>query len=520
MARRRESCRTRIVATIGPACSSKARLRELVRAGVDVFRLNFSHGTADQHRQYVKDIRSISKELGTGVAILQDLPGPKLRVGAIDGSVARLRTGSKVTLCEGRRTGDAERLFVQTSGALRRVGVGKIVRLADGHIDLKVLSRRDGELLCRVLNGGTLRASQGLHLPGGTAGVRAFTRQDRAHLELGLELGVDAVAISFVRDAEDIRRVWKFTQARGARPFVIAKIERTEAMANLDEILDVCSGVMVARGDLGIELGVESVPLAQKRITRAALRRHRPVITATQMLESMIERPHPTRAEVSDIANAVLEGTDALMLSGETAVGRYPGSAVATLVRVARELEGAPSQSRLVDQRLDPAGGPERPAEATSRAARVAARSVQAEAMVAFTHSGRTVRLVSSQRPQRRLIGVTPNVDTWRRMRFFWGVEPMLVPRSKSVTEMIADAEQRMRENRKVRLGAMVVIVCGESVVSGGTNTMRIHRMGQFTSGRKTSKRTSATKSKSTKAKSTKAKPTKARSANTGSGRS
>ena len=466
--------KTRIIATLGPASESVPALKRLLRAGVDVVRLNFSHGTHEFHHGIARNVRQASAETGLPVAILQDLCGPKLRVGRIEDDLIRFRAGDELEVLEAAGIGTHERLLVEAAGVLSGLHPKQALRLADGQIEMRVLERTEGGVRCRVVRGGMLRSRQGINIPGAHAGIDTFTRKDRRDLAFGLSLGVDAVAISFVRDAADVLVVRRFLDRHGRRPFLIAKIERAEALANLDGILAVTSGVMVARGDLGVEIGIENVPLAQKRIIREAQRRHRPVITATQMLESMIERPMATRAEVSDVANAVLEGTDALMLSAETAVGAHPVEAVRTLASVAMKLEaGGPVQT--------PHDVPvvlEDPALATARAARIAARSVQASAIVAFTDSGRTARLVSGMRPQRQIFGFTYREETVRRMKLFWGVTPMLIGRARTNEQMVAHAERLLLKRRLVRRGDRVVIVCGQRVHSGATNTVMIHVMG------------------------------------------
>jgi len=467
--------RTRIVATLGPASSSPVVLRRLLRAGVDVVRLNFSHGSHAWHRGLVRAVRRASAETGLPVAILQDLAGPKMRVGLLQGDAARLSSGALLQLVEDGAPGTAARLGVEAAGAIARLRPGDVVRLADGQLELRVTRRAPGGVECRVVHGGTLRSRQGLHLPGSAAAASAFTARDRRDLAFGLALGVDAVALSFVRNAGDVLAVRGFCERRGQNPFLVAKIECPEALADLSSILAVASGVMVARGDLGIALGVENVPMAQKRIIREALRLHRPVITATQMLESMIEQPTPTRAEVSDVANAVLDGADAVMLSAETAVGRHPVAAVRTLARVAQRVEA----TGTAQSPLDIPTGREDSALAAARAARLAARAVEARAIAAFTDSGRTARLVSGMRPQRAIFGFTYKEATLRRLKLFWGVTPLLISRARDNESMIAEAEALLLRRRLVRRGDRMVIVCGERVHSGATNTIRIHEMGR-----------------------------------------
>ncbi len=412
--------KTRIVATLGPATRAPARLRQLLRAGVDVVRLNFSHGSHESHGELVREVRRASAETGLPVAILLDLAGPKMRLGLVEDDAVRLRAGAEVELVEGEARGTAERLPVESDGVLSGLRRGATVRLADGLIELRVSAATPVGVRCRVVHGGMLRSRQGVHVPGEHRGVSAFTARDQRDLAFGLSLGVDAVAISFVRDAPDVLAVRRFMERRGATAFLVAKIERREALYNLPRILQVASGVMVARGDLGVSIGVENVPMAQKRIIRDALREHRPVITATQVLESMIERPTPTRAEVSDVANAVLEGTDALMLSAETAIGQHPLAAVRTLARVAARVEATGTAQSPLDLPVER----EDPALAMARAARLAARAVEAKAIAAFTDSGRTARLVSGMRPQRAVFGFSYKESTIRRMKLFWGVMP------------------------------------------------------------------------------------------------
>lgn len=469
--------KTRIVATIGPASATPSTLRQMIEAGVDVVRLNFSHGTHDEHAELFNLVRSVSREVGEPVAILQDLCGPKMRVGVIEGGQVTLHNGDELEVVESLdAVGTAERITIEAVGTLASLKRGQSVLLADGLLELRVVESTDDGVRCKVVHGGVLRSRQGVHFPGARLSVQAMTDKDREDLRFGLDLGVDAVALSFVRSAEDIlelRRV--IAEHTTVNPFVIAKIERAEALDNLDAILEVSSGVMVARGDLGVELGVEKVPIAQKHIIATAQRYQRPVITATQMLESMIENPTATRAEVSDVANAVLEGTDALMLSGETAIGQHPVRAVRTLAKVARQIESSqkPTSLQDIDQGCDDH------ARAASRGARVMARAVCAAAIIGFTNSGRTVRLVSNQRPQRPLFGVTSNPATLRRMKLFWGVTPLLIEEAGAVGTMIRMAERLLIDRKLAKRGSAVVIVCGEHVVDGATNTVKIHTLGK-----------------------------------------
>ena len=471
--------KTRIVATIGPATSSPAMLKRLVKTGVDIVRLNFSHGSRPFFRKLVTDVRRVSNELGKPVGILQDLCGPKMRIGQVEDDAIRLRSGKLVEIVEGRSSkviGTPDRLQVEAGGAIKRLEKGQAIRLADGLLGLEVTGTTTNGVRARITDGGVLRSRQGVNIPGADLGVKALTRKDRDDLKFGLQIGVDAVALSFVQDADDILSLRRILEKAGKRPFVVAKIERAKALDNLRDILEVTSGVMVARGDLGVEIGLAKVPLAQKHIIREAIARRRPVITATQMLESMIDRPSATRAEVSDVANAVLEGTDGLMLSGETAVGKHPVAAVQTLVDVAIEAEQAPGgQLEWLGQQFLV----EDPAQAVTRAARLAARAVGARAIVGFSNSGRTLRLIASQRPGLPVFGFSHDEATRRRMKFFWGVRPMLVGRKRSVHAMVDEAEKILVRKRRVRKGDRMVIVCGQRIHTGATNSLHIHTVGQ-----------------------------------------
>jgi pyruvate kinase len=466
--------RTRIVATVGPATSSPAAMRALLRAGVDVVRQNFSHESHAFHRRLYETVRRASAGLERPVAVLQDLSGPKMRLGRVQDDVIELRTGRHVRLDEGGGLGTCERLAVEAAGVLCDLAAGDRVRLADGEIELVVSGGDRNGVECRIVQGGQLRSRQGLHIPGTHRRLAVLTPKDRRDLKLGLELGVDAIALSFVRDADDVLAARRLLPASGPRPLVIAKIERAEALANVDSIAEVADGLMVARGDLGIEIGVERVPLAQARIISAARRHQKPVITATQMLESMIEHNVPTRAEVSDVAHAVLQGTDALMLSAETAIGAYPVEAVATLDRIARQVE---EEGQIATLELLPTEIEDVPL-AMARAARIAARAVRASAVAAFTDSGHTARLVSSQRPRRLLFGITYRPETWRQMAFYWGITPLLIPRGRNNEAMIAATERMLLRRGLVHRGEAIVIVAGERLQSGATNTIRVHTLG------------------------------------------
>lgn len=406
--------RTKIVCTIGPATSDEETLRRLAEAGMDVARLNFSHGTHDEHARVIERLRRIG---GGGVAILQDLSGPRVRIGALRGGRVELRPGAAVTLVPRAIEGDERAIGVNTPRLIRALRPGDVILLADGLLQLEVVRATAGGALCRVVVGGELAARKGINVPTRSVDVPAMTAKDRRDLRFGVANGVDLVALSFVQSAQDVRRC-----RRLARRPVIAKIEKHEALARLDEILAAADGVMVARGDLGVEIPLERVPMEQKRVLRAANAAGRPAITATQMLRSMVESPRPTRAEVADVANAVLDGTDAVMLSEETAVGRHPVEAVRTMARV---LEQA-------DRHVAPRFGRERKEEDSAAIAEAAcelAVEVGAAAIVVPTEGGTTARRVAACRPPCRIVALSANPEALRSLRLVWGVEGHAAPR-------------------------------------------------------------------------------------------
>jgi pyruvate kinase len=416
--------RTKIVATIGPATSDPALLDQLVAAGVDVFRLNFSHGTADSHRAVCRGVREAARRQGRHVAVLQDLSGPKIRTGPVAGGGAiQLDEGDALSILPGDEDGEAGRIFTPYVELVSSARPGERLLLDDGRIELRVVESLPGELRTVVVNGGLLAGRKGINAPGVTLPASAFTPRDEEDLRVGLDMGVDLVALSFVQTAEDVRRAAAIVEASGQRVPLIAKVERPAAVQNLAAILEVAQGVMVARGDLGLEMPLEQVPRAQKQIIRQARALGRPVIVATQVLESMRSEPRPTRAEVSDAANAVGEGADAIMLSGETAVGLFPVRTVQTLDRIIREAESAGGAERIEPQR-DPTGSLH--GRALCEAAVTLATTGRADAIVAVTRQGRTARLLSSLRPQTPVFGVTGTDRLAGPLALAWGVTPVL----------------------------------------------------------------------------------------------
>jgi pyruvate kinase len=469
--------RTKIVATIGPASESEAMLRNLIRDGMNVARLNFSHGTHAQHRRVARRLRRLSRELHTPVAILQDLSGPKLRVGEIADPPLHLSRGKSVTLTTDPTPGRGGRIPVSYPELPRHLHRGDRVLLNDGAITLRVGSVGDAEVTARVVVGGDLTSHKGINLPEVSLDIPAVTDKDLRDLRFGLELGVDWVAMSFVRRPEDLQPLRELMEEHGRQVPIIAKIEKHEAIRHLDDIIAAAEGVMVARGDLGVEVPVDRVPALQKDIIDRCNRASKPVITATQMLESMIHTPQPTRAEVSDVANAIWDGTDAVMLSGETAVGSYPRAALRTMARVAARAEQRLDFERLVHERS--AVVTERPTEAIGQAACVIASDLPVKAIITPTSSGTTPLLISKSRPRQPIIACTAVEATRRRLPLLWSVHPIAVKASRTIDQMLGHALEAAALTGLVKRGDLVVITGGMPGQPGQTNLIRIARLGE-----------------------------------------
>lgn len=469
--------RTKIVATVGPASSAPETLVELIREGVDVFRLNYSHGAREDHARVAVAVREASVRAGRDVALLQDLSGPKIRTGTVDGNKVTLEEGAVWHLVAEDGPIRPGILTCTMPQLVEEVQPGERLLLSDGRFEL-VAERREGDRLrLRVTRGGALPGRAGINLPETRLSVPSLTAKDREDLRHGLEIGVDMMALSFVRRASDLDETRRLAAEDGNTIFLVAKIEKPEAVENLDGILERADGVMVARGDLGVEIPAEDVPLVQKRIIRAANEERIPVITATQMLESMIESAVPTRAEASDVANAIFDGTDAVMLSGETATGRYPVETVRTMARIARKAdEGGVERPVLPRRAADEATSP---AEAVARAASRAAESVGAKAIIVYTESGGTARLLASYRPAVPVLALSPVPLTVRRLRLSWGVYPRLMPRVERLAGMLLAGEKVLVDAGQVEKGDRVVVVSGSRAAHlGGTNMMKIHTVG------------------------------------------
>ena len=475
--------KAKIVATVGPACTSEDILEKLVHAGMNVARMNFSHGTHEQHAQRISLIRSLSEKLGVSIGILQDLQGPKIRVGDLSEPV-QLSEGEEVLLYAAgtEPPGDGgQHIPVDFRQLFDSVRASDRLLLDDGRLTLEVVSVKDrNALTAKVIVGGLLTSHKGINLPGVRLRIAGFTEKDEADLAFGIAQGVDAVAISFVRSAEDVKKVHyaleRFSQGKRL-PLLIAKLEKPEALDNLDAILEIVDGVMVARGDLGVELPPERVPALQKHIIRTANARNKLVITATQMLESMITNPLPTRAEASDVANAIFDGTDAVMLSAETASGKYPVESVLMMDRIVREAEkhylewGAEEMVQGLEQS---------DAASMARAAQALANDKNVTAVACFTRQGQTAWLMSKIRPRVPILAFTPDQDTYQRLPFLWGVNPHRVKFVDSLEAMLDHVDAALMRSEVVQAGDQVVLICGFPVGAiRPPNMALLHTVGQ-----------------------------------------
>ena len=474
--------RTKIVATVGPACDSEEGLDALMQAGVNVFRLNFSHGEQSAKAVVIRTIRELSRRHQRAVAILGDLQGPKIRTGLMHGGSLQLTTGSEVTITTRGVLGKGDVIPTIYQGLPNDVVPGDRILLDDGLMELMVLGIDGQDVRCRVICGGLLKDRKGINLPGAKVSAPALTEKDREDLHFCILHELDYVALSFVREASDVLELKRILEAHGSELRVIAKIEKPEAVANFDAILEVSDGIMVARGDLGVEISPEKVPLIQKRIIRSCNQAGKPVITATQMLESMVHNPRPTRAETSDVANAILDGTDAIMLSAETASGSYPVEAVSMMVQVARDVEGDPQLRAQVFQSVTERDG-ERDgqpclAEVISQAACRVAEGVNASAILAFTQTGSTAALVSKYRPSRPIFAVTPSVKVRRRLTLYAGVHALRVDIEGDTESQIRAVEEAVLATGWLKKNDVVVITMGSPLSSPGTtNLMKVHRL-------------------------------------------
>jgi pyruvate kinase len=466
---------SKIVCTIGPASRSPRIIERLIQAGMDVARLNFSHSSHHDHAHSISLLRAAAMRHEKPIAVLADLQGPKIRTGPLaGGSPVLLRAGQHFVITTARVLGDSTRVSTIFRPLPREVQRGDRILLSDGLIELRVEKVRRQEIHCEVVNGGALGEHKGINLPGIQLRVPALTQKDRADLAFALKHGANYIAVSFVRRAEDVVLAKSLIRRAGKDTPVIAKLEKPEAIENLDAILRVADGVMVARGDLGVEMNPERVPVVQKMIINRARQARRPVITATQMLESMTENPRPTRAEASDVANAIFDGSDAVMLSAETASGRYPVEAVAMMASIIEEAEAS------ITEFLRPAPQERlKVAETVAELVCHASRELHMKLIAVFTHSGFTARLVSRYRPLVPIVSFSPEAETRRRMALIWGVYPRMIPDVAKIDGLAQVAEKRLLEERLVRKGDVIGIVAGTPMgVRGTTNFMKFHVIG------------------------------------------
>lgn len=480
--------KAKIVCTIGPASSSPAVVSRLIENGMNAARLNFSHGTYESHAAAIVAIRDAAARHRTAVAIIQDLQGPRIRVGLVAKEGIQVKVGQMVRLrITSASTGESVQggslspsslpeIPVTYPALIRDLQVGSKVLINDGLIELQAVRMTDDLIDCSVLVGGTISSNKGINLPGTTVSAPTLSDKDREDIRFGVHHAVDYLALSFVRGPQDIEAARAMSAECGGHIPIIAKIERAEAVTSLDEILQQADGVMIARGDLGVEMGPEAVPILQKRIIMAANRRRRLVITATQMLESMTHSTRPTRAEASDVANAVFDGTDAVMLSAETAVGSHPVETVQVMDRIIRAAEGE-VEPGVIPKRQTDLENLSFP-EAICTAAASAAKAVAASAIVAFSERGTTARLISKQRPSAPIIALTPFEPVRQRMALYWGVRPYRVPHVEQTDERVREAERRSKEEGLVRAGEKIVILSGTRVGEpGGTNLIKLHEV-------------------------------------------
>jgi pyruvate kinase len=468
--------RTKIVCTIGPQTSSAPVIAELLRTGMDVARINFSHGTRKEHATHIKTLRQAAKKANTPLAIMQDLPGPKNRTGKLKAGSVELEADKDLVLTTRQILGDEHIISVGLPELPSLVKPGNAIFLNDGAIELKVTSGRNTEVHCRIITGGRLDEDKGVNIPGVTWETSTITEEDWKHLLFGLKHNVDLIALSFIREANDVLKVRNFIKRKGTSPALIAKIERREALDNLDEILEVADGAMVARGDLGVEIPIQRVPLVQKEIIQKCNRLGKPVIVATQMLESMVHSIRPTRAEVTDVANAIFDGADALMLSEETAIGNYPVESLSMMVQIALETEAAlPYEDLLAGKGKDLEPQTD---DAISYAACHAAHQLCAAAIIAFTSSGSTARRVAKYRPGVPILALTPNNSTQRQLSISWGVRAFQIPEPSKMSTLFTRGARVAKKAGFALEDDLVVITGGVPIgISGSTNLLKVERV-------------------------------------------
>ncbi len=468
----RSTRKTKIVATVGPVSSSPEMIKKLMRAGVDIFRLNFSHGENSQKLELIRIIRSVSESLGRQAGILGDLQGPKIRTGKMAGDGMQLAKGQEVVITTDNVLGGDGVIPTIYKSLPHDVHPGSRILLDDGLLELKVIALEGDRVRCLVVAGGLLKNNKGINLPGVNVSAPCLTEKDLVDLDFALEAGVDFIALSFVRTAEDIHEIKRIILAKGKDTPVVAKIEKPEALRNFKKILEATDAVMVARGDLGVEIEPERVPVYQKKIIQACNRAGKPVITATQMLDSMIRNPRPTRAETSDVANAIIDGTDAIMLSAETASGDFPIESVETMVRIAKDVESA--DLHVTGSNINVVTTT---AQAVAEASCRTAATLKAKAIAVFTRSGSTAALISAFRPITPIIAFTASAEIHRRLSIYWGVQCTSVGIMENTDQQINEVEKKMLATG-FRNGDRVVITMGLIETRGSTNLMNVHTLG------------------------------------------
>jgi pyruvate kinase len=471
--------KTKIIATVGPACSSPEMLRKLIRAGVDVFRLNFSHGTHETHRQVATHIREISKELQTAAGIMQDLQGPKIRTGRTErGKPIELKAGTRLVITTRRHViGNKKLISTNYHHLPRDVKRGNRILLSDGLIELRVQRVGNHEVECDVINGGLLGEHKGINLPGIKVTAPSLSEKDKKDLEFAVQEKLDFIALSFVRSSRNVTDLRRQLRRRKADIPIIAKLEKPESIENLNSILSAADGAMVARGDLGVEISPEKVPLIQKQIIYEASRQGKIAITATQMLESMMINPRPSRAEASDVANAIFDGTDAVMLSGETATGNFPVEAVEMMSRIILEAETAPVPSHFFHSQSE--ARRDTFPDAICEAAYHASKFVRARYIIAFTQTGATANLLAKYRPDSHILVFTPHAAVVRRLTLTWGVTPMQMREISNVDELIRGLEAELVKRNLAHKGDRLAILTGAPIIERGhTSLLKLHEVG------------------------------------------
>ncbi len=469
--------RAKIVATLGPASSQEPVFRELLRAGLDVARLNFSHGTHPEKLKLIEMVRKVAREEGKPICILGDLQGPKIRTGRLKNRIpVQLKGGQRLTITPRDILGTSSLIATTFPTLAENLEPGARILLSDGLIELRVVEIPSEDVECEVINGGMLGEHKGINLPGIPVRVPSLTEKDEEDLEFGMKHGVDAIAVSFVRTAEDVRHVKFRVAALGLETWIIAKLEKPQAIENLEAILENADGVMVARGDLGVEMPPEKVPAIQKHVIRRAAEYRKPVITATQMLESMIENPRPTRAEASDVANAIYDGTDAVMLSAETAAGKYPVEAVKMMAKIVSETETHLRETNSWDSR--PSRVRLSIAETICESTAHAAEDLDVSAIAVFTETGTTARQLSKYRPKPPIYALSSSEPVIHRMAMLWGVHPIRCPKLQTAEQMVDLAESVLEKGGFVKPKEILGIVAGTRTRSGSTNFLRLHVLG------------------------------------------